>query len=89
LIRSGAIRAFRNFVGNNSAPRDSTSTCTRFAYDPLFKLDLRRILPKNGSALFLSEGTVKSHVKAIFAKMNVISRTEAVANATRRGLIQL
>jgi len=28
------------------------------------------------------------HVKAIFAKMNVIT-TEAVANATRRGLIQL
>jgi two-component system NarL family response regulator len=42
-----------------------------------------------GSALFISEGTVKSHVKGIFAKMNVISRTEAVANATRRGLIQL
>ena len=42
-----------------------------------------------GSALFISEGTVKSHVKAIFSKMNVISRTEAVASATRRGLIQL
>ena len=42
-----------------------------------------------GAALFISEGTVKSHVKAIFAKMNVISRTEAVASATRRGLIQL
>ena len=41
------------------------------------------------STLFISEGTVKSHVKAIFAKMNVITRTEAVANATRRGLIQL
>jgi two-component system NarL family response regulator len=42
-----------------------------------------------GSALFISEGTVKSHVKAIFAKMNVISRTEAVASAMRRSLIQL
>jgi DNA-binding NarL/FixJ family response regulator len=42
-----------------------------------------------GSALFISEGTVKSHAKAMFAKMNVISRTEAVAKATRRGLIQL
>ena len=42
-----------------------------------------------GSALFISEGTVKSHVKAIFAKMNVVSRTEAVATATRRGMIQL
>jgi DNA-binding NarL/FixJ family response regulator len=42
-----------------------------------------------GSALFISEGTVKSHGKAIFAKMNVVSRTEAVADATRRGLIRL
>jgi DNA-binding NarL/FixJ family response regulator len=42
-----------------------------------------------GSALFISEGTVKSHGKAIFAKLNVVSRTEAVAEATRRGLIRL
>jgi DNA-binding NarL/FixJ family response regulator len=41
-----------------------------------------------GSALLL-EGTVKSHVKGSFAKLGVISRTEAVANAMRRGLIQL
>jgi two-component system NarL family response regulator len=41
------------------------------------------------SALFISEGTVKSHGKAIFAKMNVVSRTEAVAEATRRGVIRL
>lgn len=42
-----------------------------------------------GTSLFISEGTVKSHVKGIFSKLNVISRTEAVATATRRGLIQL
>jgi two-component system NarL family response regulator len=42
-----------------------------------------------GARLFISEGTVKSHVKGIFAKLNVISRTEAVATASRRGLIQL
>jgi DNA-binding NarL/FixJ family response regulator len=41
------------------------------------------------SALFISEGTVKSHGKTIFAKMNVVSRTEAVTEATRRGLIRL
>jgi threonine dehydrogenase-like Zn-dependent dehydrogenase len=40
-------------------------------------------------ALFISEGTVKSHGKAIFAKMNVTSRTEAVADAARRGLLRL
>jgi DNA-binding NarL/FixJ family response regulator len=42
-----------------------------------------------GAELFICEGTVKCHVKSIFAKLNVVSRTEAAASATRRGLIQL
>lgn len=38
--------------------------------------------------LFIGEGTVKSHVKAILAKLDATSRTEAVAIAGRRGLLR-
>jgi DNA-binding NarL/FixJ family response regulator len=37
--------------------------------------------------LFLSEETVKTHLKQIFKKLEVRDRTEAVAEAFRRGLV--
>jgi DNA-binding NarL/FixJ family response regulator len=42
-----------------------------------------------GRTLFISETTVKAHLKSIFAKLNVLSRTEAIATAARRGIVQL
>ena len=39
--------------------------------------------------LFISEETVKGHVKHIMEKLNASDRTEAVAIAVRRGIIQL
>lgn len=41
-----------------------------------------------GAALAISEVTVKSHVQSIFKKLNVLSRTEAIAVATRKGLLR-
>jgi two-component system NarL family response regulator len=42
-----------------------------------------------GTNLYISETTVKSHLRSIFTKLNVISRTEAIAAASRRGLVQI
>src|SRR5437870_7237122 len=42
-----------------------------------------------GAALAITEVTVKSHVQSVFRKLNVLSRTEAMAVASRRGLLRL
>ena len=39
--------------------------------------------------LFISEETVKVHIKHIMEKLGAVDRTQAVANAVRRGIIQL
>lgn len=42
-----------------------------------------------GSALGLSEETIKGHLKNIFSKLDVADRTHAVTMAARRGIIEL
>ncbi len=42
-----------------------------------------------GVKLNIGETTVKSHLRTIFGKLKVLSRTEAIATASKRGLIHL
>ena len=42
-----------------------------------------------GTQLFISEGTVKTHVASLLVKLGVASRTSAIREAVRRGLVRL
>jgi DNA-binding CsgD family transcriptional regulator len=42
-----------------------------------------------GQVLYISEHTVKNHVTAILEKLNAVGRTEAVALAAQRGLVNI
>jgi two-component system NarL family response regulator len=42
-----------------------------------------------GVQLFISEGTVKTHVESLLNKLDAATRTSAVKAAARRGLVQM
>jgi len=59
------------------------------------ELDVLRLVAKGrtnkelASAMFISEETVKTHLKALFLKLDVHDRTEAVSASLKRGIIRL
>jgi DNA-binding NarL/FixJ family response regulator len=71
------------------ASRMSGEALTAREIDVLKLLARGRSNKEIGTDLFVSETTVKSHLRSIFGKLNVMSRTEAIAAANQRGLIQL
>jgi DNA-binding NarL/FixJ family response regulator len=76
-------------LASKLADRVSGETLSTREIEVLQRVAVGKSNKEIGAELFISEGTVKTHVKSIFSKLDVVSRTEAVGNATRRGLIQL
>jgi DNA-binding NarL/FixJ family response regulator len=64
-------------------------TLTRREVEVLALLVRGRSNKEIGAKLFISETTVKGHLRSVFTKLNVLSRTEATTTALRRGLVQL
>jgi DNA-binding NarL/FixJ family response regulator len=86
------------FAGRSSLPRDvAAKLADSMAHPELSSRELQVLeqmaLGKSnkeiGQTLYISEYTVKNHVKVILKKLNAIGRTEAVAIASERGLIKL
>ena len=71
------------------ASRMSGDALTTRESDVLQLLARGRSNKEIGTDLFISETTVKTHVRSVFSKLHVMSRTEAIAAATHRGLVQL
>jgi DNA-binding NarL/FixJ family response regulator len=71
------------------ASRMSGEALTAREVDVLKLLARGRSNKEIGADLFISETTVKSHLRSIFGKLNVMNRTEAIAAANQRGLIHL
>lgn len=85
------VHAGRTFI----PPAIAAKLAERLPGDELSprELEVLRLLAEGkpnkliGVALSITEVTVKSHVKSLFKKLNVLSRTEAIAVANRRGLL--
>jgi len=86
------------FAGKSSLPRDLTAKLVDSMAQPelserelqiLKQMALGKSNKEIGQALYISEYTVKNHVRSILKKLNAIGRTEAIAIASGRGLVNI
>jgi two-component system NarL family response regulator len=76
-------------IGLKLAESMSRSELSKRETQVLHYLALGRSNKEIGEALYISEGTVKHHVKSILSKLNAMGRGEVIAIAAKRGLIHL
>lgn len=87
------VYAGRNYVSATVGAKlaaQATQTSLTFRELDVIKLIAQGCLNKEiADRLSITEGTVKSHTSALFLKLGVANRTEAVREAVRRGLVRL
>jgi len=76
-------------IASKALQRMARPSLTQRERDVLQQLSEGRSNKDIGRRLKITEGTAKTHVKAILTKLDAMSRTEAVAVAHKRGLIHL
>jgi two-component system, NarL family, response regulator len=76
-------------VAKRLAERQRRAELTHRETEVLHLLTKGRSNKEIASALFISEDTVKSHLKALFGKLGVQDRTEAAISAVRHGIVHL
>lgn len=80
LPQNIASRLADRLIRPNLTPRE---------HDVLRLVSRGRTNKEMASAMFISEETVKSHMKSLFQKLGVHDRAEAVSVSLQRGLIRL
>jgi len=76
-------------VAERLAERQERSDLSQREMEVLQLLIKGRSNKEIGSSLFISEDTVKAHLKTLFIKLHVQDRTEAAITAIRHGIVHL
>jgi two-component system NarL family response regulator len=76
-------------VAERLAARRRRPDLSQRELDVLHQLARGRTNKEIATHLFISEDTVKSHIKGLFSKLNVKDRTDAVITAFRHGIVHL
>lgn len=85
---AAGLRRIPPAVAERLAQRMSGSELTRRESEILALIVAGRGNKQIGAALGIGEGTVKTHVNRLLAKLGVADRTEAAVTAIRRGLVR-
>jgi two-component system NarL family response regulator len=87
-VHSG-VRYLPSTIASRLADRMIRPSLTPRELDVLRLVSRGRSNKEIGAAMFISEETVKSHMKGLFQKLGVHDRAEAVSIALQRGLLRI